>query len=99
RLGAAREVRGKHRGVGLAGALEPGAGEAVAQGTVLVGEHGVGRVAEEAVAEAELGLAGEARARACGDDLARPELAEPVLERLRQRAAKERLEAAGPEDL
>src|SRR5262245_16227659 len=58
-LSAALEVlRERHR-VALAGGLEPGASEAVAERTVGVGERGVCPLTYERVAEGVLGLAGE----------------------------------------
>ncbi|WP_155797943.1 hypothetical protein, partial [Sorangium cellulosum] len=53
------EVLRQHEGVALAGLLQPCAGEPVAEPSIDVGQHAVGRLAHEPVTEGELLLAGE----------------------------------------
>src|SRR6185312_5939326 len=79
-VAAGLEVGGEHHGVGLAGALQPLAGQAVAELLVLLGEGGVGGLAHERVAERELLLAGEARRRAADHELLPGELGEAAAE-------------------
>src|SRR5690606_38769992 len=70
RLLAALEMLGEREGVDLAGALEPRAGEPVAERAIRVGQRAVGGLAHERVAERELALGREARGAALRDELA-----------------------------
>ena len=86
----ALEVLGEHHGVALAGRLQPLAGEEVAERAVGVGEHPVGGLADQRVAEAEAGVAGG------GDHLLLGEGAEPGVG---PEPAEERGDALLPEGL
>jgi hypothetical protein len=97
RLVASGVVLGKGGGVDLARLLEPGAGEPVAGGAILLGERGVGRVADGGVPEGELDLAREARRGALEDHLALDEIAERVADEGELRAPEQRGHAPAPE--
>ena len=58
-IAAALEVPGEHPGIRLPALLEPLAGEAMPEPPVLLGQGGVGALAEQRVAERELALAGK----------------------------------------
>ena len=63
RLAAAPEVLGHRHRVGRAVLLQPLAGEAVAERAVRLGQHGVGRLAHQRVAEDVVGVARRRRGR------------------------------------
>jgi hypothetical protein len=78
-LAALLEVLREHDGLALAGLLQKGAGEAVAELSIGGGQHGVGRLAHERVTEGVL-VVGGGRARAAHDDLALDQRGELIAE-------------------
>src|SRR5439155_20228124 len=76
--------------------LEPIAGEPMTEGAIFVREHGIRRLAHEAVAKGELFFFRKSPGAATLDHLARDERVEPVVELGEVR--DERADAATPED-
>jgi hypothetical protein len=100
REGAAVEVLREHRRSRLARLLQPGARDAVAGRPVLFGQHGVGGLAHQRVAEHVLDLARKSALPARRHELAPGQVREQHLHSGRVlRSAHERRDRALPEDL
>src|SRR6185369_16800495 len=94
-LAAALAVQREDERLLLAARLEPRARELVAERAIRVGEHRIGGLADERVAEPELRLAREPARGPPDEDLLRHQGFEPRADRAEARAAEQRRHAVG----